>query len=90
MASPKRLFKNFTTAQLNAVLASAVTRATSGEFTSLSGAQKSSSKAWMDLQAMLVEINFEIDLRNGVSRPQTVLQDLTGVYSNTNGGFSIA
>lgn len=90
MAAPQRIFKYATTAQLNALLQAAITRATSGEFTSLSGAQKSSSKAWLDLQQQLVELNNELDIRGNVKRPQQVVQDLTGIYGPYNGnGFSI-
>lgn len=81
MASPKGLFRYATTAQLNAMLAAAIDRATNGQFTALSGAQKSSSKEWIDLQQDLLEINAELDKRNGVARVQKVVSDLN------SGGF---
>lgn len=72
------------------MLAAAVTRATSGEFTSLSGAAKSSSKSWLDLQQMLVELNLEIDIRAGYVKPIVVIQDLTGIDNpRFCGGFSV-
>lgn len=76
MPSPRRLFRNATQAQLDALLASALERALSGEFTSLSGAAKSSSKAWMDLQDQIFEINAELDRRNGVGRASRVVNVL--------------
>ena len=73
---PTRLFKFLTDAELAALRATVVSQLTSGRFTSLSGAQKSSSQEWLDLTAELQALNLEFDIRGGKHRVQKVTQIL--------------
>lgn len=72
MPGPNRLFKNFTDDQLAAALATCVQQMQSGSFTALSGAQKSSSQEWLDLETRLKAINYEYDIRGGTPRVSKV------------------
>ncbi len=75
-SGPQRLYQFLTDAELAALRATVVAQLTSGRFTNLSGAQKSSTVEWMDLQSQLLALNYEINIRAGVRRPQKVVQIL--------------
>ena len=85
MPGPIRLFKYFTTDQLNAAIAACVQQMSSGAFTSLSGAQKSSSQEWLDLEVRLRALNYEQDIRNNVVRVQKVTQRVRPAQDNYRG-----
>lgn len=92
MAGPIRLFKFLTDAELAALRATVVAQMTSGRFTALSGAQKSSSQEWMDFETQLRALNLEINTRAGVRRPQRVEQVLVRPYDGrdySEDGFPI-
>ena len=76
MPSPQRLFRNFTTDQINQLIASGFDRMLNGSFTSLSGGGKSSSNQQFDLETLLREANAELDERNGTPRAARVEQRL--------------
>ena len=78
MPSPQRLFRNFTTAQLDALIASAADRAVNGTFTSLGGGSKSSSIENMSIEDILREVNYEKGIRAGTLGPSKTYQDFTG------------
>lgn len=82
MPGPIRNFEFLTNDELAALRATVISQLTSGRFTSLSGAQKSSSQEWLDLSAQLQSLNLEFKIRNGVRRPQKVVNILhRGCYS---------
>lgn len=78
MPGPIRLFKYFTDAQLQAALDACVSQMTTGAFTALSGAGKSSSVEWLALDTRLQALNYEKDIRNRTTQPKKVVQVLTG------------
>lgn len=78
MPSPRRLFRNFTTAQIQQLLDRGFDEALYGRFTSLSGASQSSSIKDMDLGELLMEANYEIGIRGGTLGPSKTYQDFTG------------
>jgi len=78
MPSPRRLFRNFTTAQIQQLLDSGFDRALYGTFTSLSGGSKSSGIQNMDLSELLMEANYELGIRGGTLGPSKTYQDFTG------------
>ena len=79
MPSPRRLFRNFTTAQIQQLLTSGFDRALYGTFTSLSGGAKSSGLENMDLGELLMEANYELGIRGGTVGPTKTYQDFTGI-----------
>jgi len=78
MPSPRRLFRNFTTAQIQQLLDRGFEEALYGRFTSLSGASQSSSIKDMDLGELLMEANYELGIRGGTLGPSKTYQDFTG------------
>jgi hypothetical protein len=78
MPSPRRLFRNFTTSQIQQLLDSGFDRALYGTFTSLSGGAKSSGIQNMDLSELLMEANYELGIRGGTLGPTKTYQDFTG------------
>lgn len=78
MPSPRRLFRNFTTAQIQQLLTSGFDRALYGAFTSISGGQKTSGIENMDLSELLMEANYELGIRGGTLGPSKTYQDFTG------------
>lgn len=78
MPSPRRLFRNFSTAQIRQLIDRGFDEALYGKFTSLSGAGKSSSIKDMDLETLLFEANYELDIRNETQAPDKIYMDLTG------------
>lgn len=78
MPSPRRLFRNFTTAQIQQLLDRGFEEALYGRFTSLSGASQSSSIKDMDLGELLMEANYELGIRGGTIGPSKTYQDFTG------------
>jgi len=78
MPSPRRLFRNFTTAQIQQLLDRGFDEALYGRFTSLSGASQSSSIKDMDLGELLMEANYELGIRGGTIGPSKTYQDFTG------------
>lgn len=72
-----RLFQNYTDADLLASFASVQQRMFNGSFTTLSGAQKSASVQFMELDKQLKEINWEMNARGltaNINGPQKVTQ----------------
>lgn len=80
MPGPIRLYQFLTDAELVALRATIVAQMTTGRFTALSGAQKSSSQEWMDFEMQLRALNLEINIRAGVKRPSKVVQILSPQY----------
>lgn len=78
MPSPRRLFRNFTTAQIQQLLDRGFDEALYGRFTSLSGASQTSSIRDMDLGELLMEANYELGIRGGTIGPSKTYQDFTG------------
>lgn len=78
MPSPRRLFRNFTTEQIQQLLDRGFDEALYGRFTSLSGASQSSSIRDMDLGELLMEANYELGIRGGTLGPTKTYQDFTG------------
>jgi hypothetical protein len=82
MPSPRRLYKYLSTPQIEALIAAAITRQTSGAFTSLSGGGHSSTKQYGDDKEILDEANYELDVRNGRVRPTRTSSDFSGLLEN--------
>lgn len=88
MPSPSGIFVGMTSADILVIRTAALARITDGDFTQLSGAQKSSSKTYeMKPQDVLRECNYALT-QLGVSGyegpPQTVYQDFTGLRRMPN------
>lgn len=77
MAGPTRLFKYYTTAELQTLFASLKQRMLTGQITGTGGAAKSSSQEYLDIEESLRAVQYEMDIRGGVKRPQMVVQVLT-------------
>lgn len=75
--SPRRIYRNLTNAQLDAVIAAAIERTTNGAFTALSGQGHSSSQEFVDPSDMLFEANYEKAIRANSLPPQKVYQDMS-------------
>lgn len=74
---PRGIFNGFSQAVLDEMRAAAVARITGGDFTSLSGAMKSSTRQWaMAPQDILEEIAFTEALASGQPRATRVYSDL--------------
>ncbi len=84
MPSPQFIYKYVTDAKLQELYDAAIERSLSGQFTSLSGAAKSSSREWMNLQTQLFELKSELDRRGGVkpNRVVSVLNNYEVGYGN--------
>jgi len=81
MPSPTGVFVGLSTAELAALRASALARMLNGDFTALSGAQKSSSKEWkMDPAQVLLEVK----MAEGTLGPTTIYQDFRGLRRMPN------
>ncbi len=80
MGSPRRLFKHLTMAQLIEKQTELLDQVTSGRFTNLSGAQKSSTVSFGSTSAedLLDEVNYEIDFQNGEVPSSDIVQDMSG------------
>lgn len=78
--SPRYIYRGLTAAELQEIRAKALARIRDGSFTNLSGAQKSSSREYVDAQDMLFEANAALGLL-GITGfeapPSTVYEDLT-------------
>ena len=78
--SPRRIFRNFTTAQINQLIASGFDRAIYGQIESLAGQNHSSTIRFdLSLSDLLFEANFELDQRNATTPPQIIYQDYSGL-----------
>lgn len=69
-----------TNAEFAVVRAYAVSIATGGQFSSLSGEGKSSSYQLMDTADFLFEFQAEVARRGGTAGPQKVSQITTGIW----------
>lgn len=77
--SPQRIFRSASDAQIQAIIDAGIGRAINGAFTNLSGAQKSSTREFMDLEKMLFEAEYEKALRAGTLPPTRLYQDFSGL-----------
>lgn len=74
---PKGIFKGLTQVELSALRVTALDRIANGDFVSLSGGMKSSTREWsMTPQEMLEEINYSESILAGVPRATRVYVDL--------------
>jgi hypothetical protein len=74
---PKGLFNDMTQIELDALRANALLRITDGDFTNLSGAMKSSTRAWaMSPQDILEEVKYAEQINSGQARATRVYSDL--------------
>ncbi len=80
MPGPIRLFQFLTDEELAALRATTIQQLSSGQFTAVSGAQKSSSQQYLDLEAQLRALNLEINIRAGRHRVQKVTQVLSPTF----------
>lgn len=77
--SPRRIYRNLSDAQLLQIRDAALDRIINGSFTNLSGAQKSSTREFVDPQDMLFEAEYEIGSRAGTLAPSRTYQDFSGL-----------
>jgi hypothetical protein len=83
MPSPTRIFKGLTVEQLNELKTKALARISSGDFTSLSGGAKSSSRKFeMTPQEILEEVKVELAVLNGTPRVTHTTQDFSRLRVN--------
>lgn len=75
MGSPKRIFKNATTPEIEGAYDAALARLTNGEFTSLSGGGKSSTRKFVDPAFIMDEAQYELAIRNRTLGPSKVYQN---------------
>ena len=77
MPSPKRIFRSFSTEDIEAQRDAAALRLLSGSFTSTSGGGKSSTRAFEAASDVLFEANYELEVRNGTVAPSRTTQDFS-------------
>lgn len=91
MAGPLRLFKYYTTPELQTLFASLKKRMLTGQITATGGAGKSSSQEYLAIEDSLRAVQLEMDIRSGYQRPQKVEQVLVRPFSggvSTDGFFT--
>lgn len=84
--SPRRIFRNFTTAQIQQLIAAGFDRAIYGQIESLAGQNHSSTTRFdLSLSDLFFEANFELGVRGvgAANPPQVIYQDFSGLRQNT-------
>ena len=83
MPSPTRIFKGLTVEQLNELKTKALARIANGDFTSLSGGAKSSTRKFeMSPQDILDEVQTELGVLYGTPRVTHTTQDFSRLRVN--------
>jgi len=78
MPSPQRIFRRFSTLQIQQLIQTGFDSVLNGRFSSVSGSAKSGSLDLLPLETLLFEANYELGIRNGTGLPSKVQMDLTG------------
>ena len=84
--SPRRIYRNYSDAQLLRLKDALFQRELEGSFTSLSGQNHSSQREYSNAEDQLFELNYELGARGlGAANPPTVVyQDFTGLKQQPN------